>query len=130
MKESANQRHLANNGRIASYNSGKLRIYSGSVPADAAASIGAAVVMAEHTFAATAFTDTNGVATAAAISDVNIGTGGAASFARAWDSAGTTCLSQHLVATSGAEVTVPTVTYVSGVASHITSFTITQPDGT
>jgi hypothetical protein len=130
MKESDASKHAANNGRIALLNSGKKRIYSGSVPANVAASLGAAVMLAEHTLAATAFTDTNGVATAAAIADVTIVASGTASFSRCYASDGTTAHTQHLVATSGAEVTVPTTTYTAGVLSHITSFTMTQPDGT
>ena len=133
MKESANSRHTANAARVALANSGKLRIYDntgGAAPADVAASLGSHVMLVEHTFASTAFTDSNGVATAAAIANAINAASGTAQFARAYASDGTTALWQMLVATSGAEVTVPSTTYVSGLTSTITSVTVTQPDGT
>jgi hypothetical protein len=129
MKESANSLHTANAARVVLANTGKLRIYSGSVPANVAAALGAAVMLVEHTLAATAFTDTNGVATAAAISNATNAASGTASFARVYASDGATALWQMAVATSGAEVTVPSTTYTSGLTSTITSVTVTQPDG-
>jgi hypothetical protein len=72
-------------------NSGKLRIYSGTVPTRADDSIGDAVLLAELTMNATAFgAANNGVITAGAITaDSSANASGTASFFRIWDSAGT-----------------------------------------
>lgn len=132
MKESANSRHTANAARVALANNGYLRIYDttgGAAPADAAAAIGSHVMLVEHRYAATAFTDSNGAATAAAIANATIAASGTAQFARHYASDGTTVLWQTLVATSGAEVTVPSTTYTSGLTSTITSVVVNQPDG-
>jgi hypothetical protein len=129
MKESNASRSAANAARVALANNGKLRIYSGSVPANVAATLGAAVLLVEHTFAATAFTDASGVATAAAIANATNAASGTASFARVYASDGTTALWQHSVGTSAAEVIVPSTTYTSGLTSTITSMTVSQPDG-
>jgi hypothetical protein len=130
MKESDASRGTANAARVALANNGKLRIYSGSVPANVAASLGAAVLLVEHSYAATAFTDSNGTGTAAAIANATNAASGTASFARSVASNGTTQLWQHSVGTSAAEIIVPSTTYTSGLTSVITSMTVNQPDGT
>ena len=132
MKESDNSRHTANAARVALSNNGKLRIYDttgGAAPANVAASLGSHVMLVEHTLAATAFTDTNGAATAAAIANAINAASGTAQFARVYASDGTTALWQMGVATSGAEVTVPSLTYTAGLTSTITSVVVNQPDG-
>src|SRR5205823_2846185 len=79
--------------------SGILRIYSGTQPADADASIGAGVVLAELTMNATAFgsatstASTDSVLTANAITaDSDANATGTAAWARLWKSDGTTPL--------------------------------------
>lgn len=80
-------------GALALLNNGYLRIYQGTQPADADASLGAAVLLAEARFAATASAGAAvaGVCTAAAISpDTDANATGTAEFYRAFKSDGTT----------------------------------------
>ena len=101
---SAAQRSTMLDAARSAYNSGKLRIYSGSVPADADAALGGATLLAELTLNATAFpAASSGVLTANAI------TSGTA------------------VATSGAELTLPTVSITSGITVSASSLTVTIP---
>jgi hypothetical protein len=112
---------------------GHLKIYSGSVPADADASLGAAVLLSDHTMNTTDefpdATDANPGATtsANAITNVNASASGTASFFRLTNAAGTAVL-QGSVGTSGADMIVSTVTFVSGQPVQITSVTITHPE--
>lgn len=116
-------------------NSGFLRIYSGSVPADADASLGSAVLLAEHAMSATAFAASVDIspgarATANAISDdVAINADGTASFYRIYKSNGTSPVVQGAVGTSGTELIVNNTTYITGGLSQVTSLTHTVPEG-
>ena len=113
----------------AGYNSGKLRIYSGSVPANADAALGGATLLAELTLNATAFpAASSGVLTANAItSDSSADATGTASFFRLLDSSGATVLAQGAVSTSGAELNLATTSIVTGVIVAVSSFTVTIP---
>src|SRR6478672_2760490 len=93
--------------------SGKLRIYSGSKPADADASIGAATLLAELTMNATAFgsatstASTDSVLTAGAIvSDSDADATGTAAWFRLWQSNGTTPILDGTVGTSGCDLNI------------------------
>jgi len=73
-------------GVSAQYNSGKLRVYDGTPPADINAALSGNTLLAEMTFNATAFgASASGVATAAAITqDASADATGTASFYRAY----------------------------------------------
>ena|SRR6185295_14200431 len=114
-------------------NSGFLRLYSGSVPANADASLGAAVLLAELTMNATAFgASASRTITANAITqDSSANASGTCSFARMYQSDGTTVWSQFTsVGTSGTEVVLSTTSVVSGQPVSCSSCTINLPVGT
>lgn len=114
-------------------NSGFLRLYSGTVPTDADTALGAQVLLAELTMNATAFgASSGGVITANAITqDSSANASGTCSFARVYESNGTTVWSQITsVGTSGTEVVLNTTTITSGQPVSCTSFTVTWPAGT
>ena len=113
----------------ASYDAGKLRIYSGSVPANADAALGGAVLLAELTLNATAFpAASGGVLTANAItSDTSADNTGTASFFRILDSGASTVLFQGAVSTSGAELNLNTTSIVAAALVGVSSLTITIP---
>jgi hypothetical protein len=118
------------NTLITPSNSGKLRIYSGSRPTNADTSIGAATLLAELTMNATSFTESAGVLTAGAItSDASADASGTASFARLWQSDGTTPVADFGVTTSapanGTEVQLNTLSIVAAAVVSCSSFTIT-----
>lgn len=111
---------------IAHFNSGKLRIYAGSRPANADASIGAATLLAELTLNSTSFTESGGVLTAGAISpDASADANGTAAFARIWRSDGTTAVVDLSVGTSGAELNLVSTLLAAGAPVNVTSLTIT-----
>ena len=111
----------------ASYNSGLLRIYSGSVPANADAALGAATQLVELTMNATAFpAASGGVLTANAITGSTATATGTASFFRLFTS-GATVLGQGAVATSGAELIVGTTSITTGLSVNVSSLTVTVP---
>ncbi len=110
---------------------GKLRVYSGTRPTDADTTLGAAVLLAELTFGATAFpAASGGVLTANAITqDSAADAGGTASFARLFEADGTTPFCDLSVGTSGAEINFQTLTFVQGLVVQVTSLTISLPVG-
>lgn len=81
-----------------------------------------ATVLATHTL--TGLTNSNGVVTAAAIAGDTIDATGTATSATLTQAGKTLTLS---IGTSGAEVIVPTLSYVAGGPSTINSLTITYP---
>lgn len=88
----------------------KLRVYSGSIPADVAASLGAAVLLAEGSlpsdWMAAASSGVKGkTGTWSLTGQSGAGAGAAGTFARLWDTAGTTAFKQM---TFGANVVVAT----------------------
>jgi hypothetical protein len=109
-------------------NSGTLRIYSGTPPANANASLSGNTLLANLSFGATAFAPAvNGVATANAITqDSSADATGTATFFRALESDGTTVVFQGSVGTSGAELNLSSVSIVAGGQVPVTSFTYTQ----
>lgn len=112
-----------------------IEIYSGSVPADADASIGAATLLASLTCSATAFTsvadDTPGaIATFASItSDSSADATGTAAFFRIKTQTGGTVIAQGTVGTSAADLILNTVSITSGSTVSISSATILLPEG-
>jgi len=115
-------------------NSGILRIYSGTRPTDADTSLSGNTVLAELVLNATAFAAASGgVLTANAITqDASANASGTASFARLFQSDGTTVFGDLSVSASGGggEIQFATTTFTAGVAVSISSFTITFPVGT
>lgn len=107
-------------------NSGKLRIYSGSVPANADAALGGATLLAELTMNATAFgAASGGTITANSITaDTSADNTGTASFFRVLQSDGTTVVYQGTVSTSGADLNLNSTTINAGVQVQVTSLTL------
>lgn len=111
-------------------NSAALRIYSGTVPADADTALGAQVVLATLTMNATAFpAASGGVLTANAITaDSSADASGTASFFRLFGSdSNNQVLLQGTVGTSGTDMILNSVAISSGANVSISSFTITLP---
>ncbi len=110
-------------------NTGYIRIYSGTRPADPSVAIGAQVLLAELRFSATAFgASASGTATAAAItSDASADATGTATWARLLASNGTTAHLDVEVGTSGANINLNTVSIVAAAVVSISSFTLALP---
>lgn len=106
--------------------SGKLRIYSGTRPANVAASI-TGTLLAELTLNATfAPAASSGVLTLNAItSDSSADATGTATHFRIWKSDGTTAVADGDVGTSGSDLNLNSVSLTSGGSVAVTSFTIT-----
>ncbi len=112
------------------YNSGYLRIYSGTIPATADTAIGGGnTLLAELRFNATAFgAAVAGVATANAITtDASADASGTATWFRALESDGTTVLADDTVGTSGEGLNLNTVTIVIAGSVSVSSYTLTLP---
>jgi hypothetical protein len=114
------------------FNSGKMRIYSGTRPTDADTALSGNTLLAELTFGATAFpASSGGVLTANAItSDSSADATGTASFVRCFESDGTTAICDMSVGTSGTECILNTTSIVTGAVISCSSATITNPVGT
>jgi hypothetical protein len=106
---------------------GSLRIYDGTMPADANAALSANNLLAQLTMSATAFgAAAAGVATAAAITqDSSADATGTASFFRVL-SGGATVVFQGSVGTSAANLNLNSVAITSGAAVSVSSLTYTQ----
>lgn len=111
-------------------NAALLRIYAGSVPANADAALGGATLLAELTcgspFAPGA---SGGVLTANSITgDTSADATGTASFYRLYKADGTTVVSQGTVTATGGggDMTLATTSIAEGVAVNVTSFTYTE----
>jgi hypothetical protein len=114
---------------------GRLRIYSGSVPADADAALGGATLLAELTFQNPAFgnaSDAAPGATATAnlpIEDTSADATGTAAFFRIVDRDVTTHSQGSVTATSGGgDLELNSINIQSGATVEITSMTITMPE--
>lgn len=108
-------------------NTGYLRIYSGTKPANVAAAI-TGTLLAELRFNATAFgASSSGVATANAITaDSSADNTGTATHFRAFQSDGTTAVMDGTVGTSGCDCNLNTTSIVAGAAVSVTSMTVTE----
>lgn len=108
---------------------GSLRIYDGTMPADANAALSGNTLLAQLTMSATAFgSAASGVATASAITqDSSADATGTASFFRVLSGAGTPLvIFQGSVGTSGANLNLNSVAISSGAAVSVSSLTYTQ----
>jgi hypothetical protein len=107
--------------------SGKLRIYSGTRPANVAAAI-TGTLLAELTCNATAFAGgaASGVLTASAITgDTSADATGTATHFRIWKSDGTTAVIDGDVGTSGSDLNLTTTSIVATQPVNVTSLVIT-----
>jgi len=113
-------------------NSGKLRIYSGTRPTDSDTALSGNTLLAELTMNATAFAAASGgVLTANAITkDSSADATGTATFARLYESDGTTPWADLSVGTSGTEIILNTTSIVAAAEVAVTSLTVTAPVGT
>ena len=123
--------NAACNAMAALCNSGKLRIYSGTQPANADASIGAGTLLAELTMNATAFAGASaGVATANAITaDSSANDTGTAAWFRIWASDGTSPIYDGSVGTTGCDLNLNTVSIVQAASVSVTALTLTESKG-
>ena len=110
-------------------NSGKLRIYEGTQPADGDTGIGASTLLAELTMNATAFgAASNGVITANAITaDSAANATGTAQWFRIWKSNGTDEVVDGTVGTSGCDLNMNSTAIQENAAVSVTSLTLTMP---
>jgi hypothetical protein len=108
-------------------NSGYVRIYDSTIPADADTAVGAQVLLAELRFNATAFgAAVAGVITANAITaDASANAAGTASWFRALKSDGTTVLFDGTVGTATSNMILNTTTISVGLVVSCSSLTIT-----
>ena len=113
-------------------NTGYLRFYSGTRPTDANTALSGNTLLAELRFGATAFAAASaGSATANAITqDSSADATGTATFARVFESDGTTVVGDISVGTSGQECNLVTTSLVAGQPVQVTSFQIQQGGGT
>lgn len=132
----ANNPHLSDtsanaavNAVTALANSGKLRIYDGTQPANANTAVTTQTLLAELTMGATAFgAAAAGVATANAITAATAAATGTATWFRVVESNGTTVLFDGSVGTSAADLNLSTAAISSGATVSVSSFTYTQPE--
>lgn len=112
-------------------NTGYIRIYDGSQPADADTAVGAQVLLAELRFGADAFpAAVAGVLTANAITDDSSANAtGTASWARILASNGTTVWFDGSVGTATANVILNTVSIVAGAVVSCSALTFTVSKG-
>lgn len=114
-------------------NNGYLRFYSGSVPANADASIAGNTLLAELRFGATAFgAPSAGVATANAMTaDSSADNTGTASFARAFKSDGSSPVCDFTVSAGGGggDIILDNTAIQAGVQVSVTSLTYTASKG-
>ena len=130
--QTAAQRKLMLDAIIASFNSGIIRVYSGTQPADADAAVGAGTLLAELTLNATAFSAPAAVAstaytvTANAITaDASANASGTPAWARIFASNGTTPLMDCTCGLSGTDLIINASPISSGAPVSATSLTLT-----
>jgi hypothetical protein len=123
------------NTLCALFNSGSIKIYTGSPPADLEDSATGTLLSSGCTFSATAFGNAtdggSGSATASANSiaaDTNCAASGTAGYFRACNS-GATALLQGTVGTSSADMILSSTSVTASGTLTITAFTVTLPDG-
>lgn len=109
-------------------NNGKLRFYSGVMPARA--DDAAMTLLAELSMNATAFgAAVNGVITANAITAANAVASGTATHFRIYKSDGVTCVYQGTVGVSGCDTTVDSVSFTQNVQVSCSALTYTVVRG-
>jgi hypothetical protein len=113
-------------------NSGYLRIYSGTKPTNADTALAGNTLLSTLRFGATAFgAPSAGAITANAITqDSSAAATGTATFARCFQSDGTTAVCDLTVGTSGQDLNLNSLSIVTALVVQCTSCVLTQPDGT
>lgn len=116
---------------VGNLNSGYLRIYDGTQPADADTAITSQVLLAELTWNATAFASASGAsASANAIgSDTSANATGTATWFRCFKSDGTTVVFDGSVGTATANLILNTTSIVATAIVSCSAFTVTQAAG-
>jgi hypothetical protein len=134
MRKTAASRNTMQDAVKADYNSGYIRVYSGTRPTNADTALSGNTLLAELRFGATAFGSSSaGVLTANAItSDSSADATGTASFVRLFKSDGTTALDDLSVSATGGggEAQFSTLSFVATVGVSLSSLTLTLPVGT
>ena len=109
-------------------NSSTVNIYSGTQPSTPETALSGNTLLATITLpASAAFTQSAGVMTAGAISNVTIGATGTAAFFRWVKSDGTTVIADGSVGTSSADLVINSTALSSGATLVTTGFTFTIP---
>lgn len=118
-------------------NSGKLRVYDGTQPADCNTAISTQTLLGEFTMPSTAFgasvasgtaPNRSAIATAGTISDITAVATGTATWFRLFKSNGTSPLMDGSVGTSGADLNLTDVTITSGETMRVASYAIANPE--
>lgn len=130
-KRTAATANAACDAMAALANSGRLKIYDGTQPANAATAVTTQNVLADLTMNATAFgAASGGVATANAItSDSSADATGTATWFRLYKSDNSTVILDGSVGTSNADLVLNTTSIVAGAAVSISAFTLTESLG-
>ncbi len=117
---------------IGNCNAGLLRLYTGTRPTDSDTALSGNTLLATLTLNATSFGAASaGVLTANAItSDSSADATGTATFARLWESDGTTPVMDLSLGTSGTEVIVTTTSIVATAVVSCSAMTVTWGVGT
>lgn len=111
------------NALAALCNSGYIKIYSGTQPANANTALSGNTLLATLRFSATAFANSNGVLTANAItSDTSAAGTGTASFFRVLQSDNATVVFDGTVGTASANMILPTTSISAGQTVSCSSF--------
>lgn len=109
-------------------NSSQVQVYSGTQPSTPETALSGNTLLATIVLpASSAFSSSNGVMTAGAISNVTIGATATATFFRWTKSDGTTVIADGSVGTSGADMNLNSTSLVSGAVLATSSFTFTVP---
>lgn len=121
-------RNVALDAALDVLNGGYLRIYSGTIPANADAVLVGATLLAELRFGTPAFgAASNGQKVANAITPAqSVLVAGTAAFFRAYKSDGTTVVVQGLVGTSGADCNLSKVTLITADQVRVTSMVLSS----
>lgn len=123
------QKSRAADAVTARFNSGLMRIYSGTRPSTPDTALSGNTLLATLTFSATAFpAASNGSANANSITqESNAPATGTATFTRIFESNGTTVIGDANVGTSGSDINFNSVSIVAGGIVQVTSLTYSQP---
>ena len=109
-------------------NSSVIKVYDGTQPSTPETAVSTQNLLATVTLpSSSAFTQSNGVMTAAAITSVTIAASGTAAWFRWLKSDGTTPIADGSVGTSGCDLNLNSVALSSGATLAISSFTYTVP---
>lgn len=118
-------------------NSGTIKVYDGTKPADANTAVTTQTLLGTFTFASTAFgtftasgTAPSRVSTgaAASISDITAAASGTASWFRAFKSNGTSIVFDGTVGVSGCDLNLTDISITSGEAMSISSLSLSVPE--